>query len=585
MAWVATAVVGSAVIGGVASNSAAGKAADAQDRASQLNYEASMAGFNLSKPYLSDLYANQQFQYEQMLANGAYDGETFGGMDPRTTTGYDQMYDQGSQQNLAATGMMDTTSGFAGNAANLYNTAANSNVQGDAMNFASQNGIGGALDFANANNSAQSAINFGNANNNFANSYDYASSNTGVQDANAFAAGSTNVQDANAFGAGSTNVQDANAFAANSTNVQDANAFAAGSTNVQDALDFAAKDDMQGAIDYASGDRLDSLTKAAMRDPYRQLTESTLTGIDASASASGNMNSSRAGIADALAQRSYDDRSADVSAGIQDSLMTQYTNNRDTLANNYLGDRENQSNAYLDDRSDQATTYLGDRSDQTDRFTDNRNNQADTYLNNRNDIANDYRNAGDAASNRYTDSSNYLSDSYLTNQSDQRNFYGNTENTQYSNMTTANNNMGNIYGNAIASQGAGTQGMINAGNAFGADNQAYLNDQRANYDRQNGYDFGVSGQYSNMLNGLAVTNSTNPNIQPNMYDPTAAGITGAMSAGMGAYQAFGSPSLFGGGGNTVKATQYTQAPSYGQTDVFSGATMSPTSSGGGGFFG
>tara|TARA_B110000902_G_scaffold2927_1_gene3264 strand:+ start:1523 stop:3136 length:1614 start_codon:yes stop_codon:yes gene_type:complete len=537
MVWAATAIVGSAVIGGVASSNAAGKASDAQDRASQLNYEASMAGFNLSKPYLSDLYKSQQSQYDQMLENGAYSGQTFAGMDPRTTTGYDQMYGQGSQQNLAATGMMDTTSGFAGNAANLYNTAANSNVQGDAMNFAGQNGIGGALDFANANNSAQSAINFGNANNNFANSYDYASNNTGVQDANAFAAGSTNVQDANAF--------------------------AAGSTNVQDSLDFAAKDDMQGAIDYASGDRLDSLTKAAMRDPYRQLTESTLTGIDASASASGNMNSSRAGIADALAQRSYDDRSADVSAGIQDSLMTQYTNNRDTLANN----------------------YLGDRSDQTDRFSDNRNTQADTYLGNRNDIASDYRNAGDAASDRFTNSSDYLSDSYLTNQSDQRNFYGNTENTQYSNMTTANNNMGNIYGNALASQGASTQGMINAGNAFGANAQAQLNDERANYDAQNGYAFGVTGQYSNMLNGLAVSNSTNPNIQANMYDPTAAGITGAMSGGMGAYQFAKDNNLFGNNTNTVQATQYSAAPSYGQTDVFSGATMSPTSSGGGGFFG
>ena len=320
---------------------------------------------------------------------------------------------------------------------------------------------------------------------------------------------------------------------------------------------------MQGAIDYASGDRLDSLTKAAMRDPYRQLTESTLTGIDASASASGNMNSSRAGIADALAQRSYDDRSADVSAGIQDSLMTQYTNNRDTLANN----------------------YLGDRSDQTDRFTDNRNNQADTYLGNRNDIASDYRNAGDAASNRYTDSSNYLSDSYLTNQSDQRNFYGNTENTQYSNMTTANNNMGNIYGNALASQGAGTQGMINAGNAFGANNQAQLNDQRANYDAQNGYAFGLSNQYANSLKGLAVSNSSNPNIQANMYDPTAAGITGAMSGGYGAYQMLGSPSLFGGGqaavapptGKTVSygVPQYGNPTASGNVGALNTGTFSP----------
>ena len=536
MGFVVAAIAASTVVGAYGANRAASEAADASDRAADKNYAASMAGFNLSKPYLSDLYSDQQSQYNQLLANGAYDGQTFAGMDPRTSAGYDQMYGQGSQNYLAASGMMDTTGGFANNASTLYNNAANSNVANDAMNFASNNGIGGALDYAGANNSAQSAINFGNANNNFANSYDYASNNTGVQDANAFAAGSTNVQDANAF--------------------------AAGSTNVQDALDFAAKDDMQGALDYASGDRLDSLTKAAMRDPYRQLTENTLTGIDASASASGNMNSSRAGMADAIAQRSYDDRSADVSAGIQDSLMTQYLGNRDNLANSFLGDRDNQATAFSNDRQ----------------------NQSETYLNNRNDIASDYRSAGDAASNRYTDSSNYLSDSYLTNQSDQRNFFGDSANTQYSNMTTANNNLGNIYGGALSAQGAGTQGMINAGNAFAATNQAQLNANMADYNRQNTFGFDATGQYSNMLNGLAVSNSPNPNIQPNLYDPTAAGITGGASAGMAAWEMMGRPSLFGGS-NTVQATQYSAAPSYGQTDIFSGATMSPTSSGGAGFFG
>jgi len=514
MAWVAAAVVGGAVIGGVASNSAAGKASDAQDRASERNYAATMAGFNLSEPYLSSLYDNQQDQYNELMSNGAYTGQTFGGMDPRTSAGYDQMYGQGSQNYAAAGGMMDTTGGFANNASNLYDNAANSNVAGNAMNFASNNGIGGALDYAGANNSAQSAINFGNANNNFANSYDYASNNTGVQDANAFAAGSNNVQDANAF--------------------------AAGSNNVQDALDFAAKDDMQGALDYASGDRLDSLTKAAMRDPYRQLTENTLTGIDASASASGNMNSSRAGMADAIAQRSYNDRSADVSAGIQDNLMTQYLGNRDNLANSFLGDRDNQATA----------------------FSNNRQNQSETYLNNRNDIASDYRTAGDNASNRFTDSSNYLSDNYLTNQSDQRNFFGDSANTQYSNMTTANNNLGSIYGSALNAQGAGTQGMINAGNAFGANNQAQLNANMADYNRQNTFGFDTTGQYSNMLNGLAVSNSSNPNIQANLYDPTAAGITGAMSAGMGTYQMLGSPNLFGGN-QAATASSYSPAVNYG----------------------
>lgn len=514
MSVAAIAIGGSAIVGAVSSNKASKRAAEASDRAAQMNYDASMAGFNLSEPYLSDLYASQQQAYNNMLAQGPYTGQTYAGMNPMADIGYTQLYDQGLAQNAAATGMLDTTGGFANNASNLYNIASTGDVSRDAMNFANRYGIDEALDFADARNSAQDALDFGKANNQFADSYDFARANTGIQDANAFAAGSTNVQDANAF--------------------------AAGSTNVQDALDFAAKDDMQGALDYASGDRLDSLTRAAMRDPYRQLTENTLTGIDAAASGSGNMNSSRAGMADAIAQRAYDDRAADVSAGIQDSLMTQYLGNRDTLASSYLGDRDNQASAYRDDRASQA----------------------DAFINNRRDIASDYRDAQSDASSMYTDSSQYLSDSYLTNQGDMRNFFGDTANTKFANMTTANNNLGNIYGNALASQGAGTQSMINAGNAFGSADQAYLNDLMANYDRQNTFGFDAAGQYSNMLQGLAVSNSPSMNIQPNLYDPSTAALTGGVSAGLGAWQALGSPNLFGG--NQPAATPaYTPAPNYG----------------------
>ena len=62
---------------------------------------------------------------------------------------------------------------------------------------------------------------------------------------------------------------------------------------------------------------------AALRDSTRQLTEQTLPGINRAASATGNTNSSRAGIADALATRAYQDRAADVSADITNTLMNQ----------------------------------------------------------------------------------------------------------------------------------------------------------------------------------------------------------------------------------------------------------------------
>jgi hypothetical protein len=73
-------------------------------------------------------------------------------------------------------------------------------------------------------------------------------------------------------------------------------------------------------MDYASANS-GSLVDSAMRDDRRNLQENTLTGIDLAASGSGNMNSSRAGVAEAVANRGYDDRRADVTMDIQNSLI------------------------------------------------------------------------------------------------------------------------------------------------------------------------------------------------------------------------------------------------------------------------
>lgn len=64
-----------------------------------------------------------------------------------------------------------------------------------------------------------------------------------------------------------------------------------------------------------------SLLDAAMRDDTRRLQEQTLPGINQSAMATNNANSSRAAVADAIALRGYDDRRADVGANIQQQLM------------------------------------------------------------------------------------------------------------------------------------------------------------------------------------------------------------------------------------------------------------------------
>lgn len=91
-------------------------------------------------------------------------------------------------------------------------------------------------------------------------------------------------------------------------------------SNYGDIYNRAQQDMLGNAVDYASANT-QPLLASAMRDPFRQLTEQTLPSIDRAASSSMNTNSSRAGIADALAQRAFDDRSADAAANIQDRLI------------------------------------------------------------------------------------------------------------------------------------------------------------------------------------------------------------------------------------------------------------------------
>lgn len=88
----------------------------------------------------------------------------------------------------------------------------------------------------------------------------------------------------------------------------------------QGMANSAQGDRLATAMDYASANA-NPLVDAAMRDDRRNLQENTLTGIDLAASNSGNMNSSRAGVADAVANRAFDDRRADVALDVQDRLI------------------------------------------------------------------------------------------------------------------------------------------------------------------------------------------------------------------------------------------------------------------------
>jgi len=105
----------------------------------------------------------------------------------------------------------------------------------------------------------------------------------------------------------------------------------------QNMVNNAQQQDRLGnAIDYANANT-GSLLDTAMRDDRRNLQENTLTGIDMAASGSGNMNSSRAGVATAVANRAYDDRRADMASNIQNSLIDRSLNTQ----NQAFADQQN----------------------------------------------------------------------------------------------------------------------------------------------------------------------------------------------------------------------------------------------------
>ncbi len=72
--------------------------------------------------------------------------------------------------------------------------------------------------------------------------------------------------------------------------------------------------DMGQVGQYINNDILNGQIQAALRDPYRALTEQQLPGARLSAAASGNTGSTRRGVGEAILQRGYEDRAADVGA-------------------------------------------------------------------------------------------------------------------------------------------------------------------------------------------------------------------------------------------------------------------------------
>jgi hypothetical protein len=76
---------------------------------------------------------------------------------------------------------------------------------------------------------------------------------------------------------------------------------------------------LQNGAAYANNPYMDDMVRAASRDVTRNLNENVLPGIDRAAVGSGNVNSTRAGIAAGIAQRGAQDQIGDISAALRGS--------------------------------------------------------------------------------------------------------------------------------------------------------------------------------------------------------------------------------------------------------------------------
>jgi len=245
-----------------------------------------------------------------------------------------------------------------------------------------------------------------------------------------------------------------------------------------------AKADRLGtAMDYANANS-GALVDAAMRDDRRNLQENTLTGIDLAASGSGNMNSSRAGVAEAVANRAFDDRRADVALDVQDRLIDRSLNQ--------------QARQFADQSS--ALTGAGNAG-----------------ASQRADLAG----AGNALagqSNSIGTSSNTLtaSGNQLTNGTGQLNAAGNM-----------NAGIQGAYTQGLNTLGQGANFGMNAGNSLQGYDQAALNDAQAAFERQRDFEMQQRQGYQSGILGQAPVSVGN--ISANKTDPFQAAMGGAMT--------------------------------------------------------
>lgn len=484
MAWIAT------IIGGGMGMYAASE----NRKAAAANNEALMAGFNLYQPYVKNMLTGAEGALNDTLNAGYYSGPTYAGPNDIQTGIANTMGTVGSNMISSGTDMMNANSGFGNNYNNLYGMALN-----NASNIGNVTGM--YNDVYNANMGVGNTMsNLGNRAAGYADQFGDLSGRAAGYSDTFNNLGNTASNYTNQFG-------------------DLANRQGGITDRFTGLADQAQNTDFMGkAIDYANANT-DALTTAAMRDDRRNLEENVLTGIDKAASGSGNMNSSRAGIAQAVAERGYSDRYADTSAQIRSDLINKSLGQQNAefgMANTALSNASN-SNANTGSMYNSGLNAINTAGNSYANGANSINNAGsmlNSGVNALNSAGGLYGNAGNA----YNSAGNAAGGMVNT-----YNSVGNALN----NAGGFNSGIANAYNTGMNTVSNGANMGMNAGNSINAWDNAALNDARANWEGNR--DFAMN-TYANYNAGI-LNNAPNSasGMQPNYNSPAAGMIGGAMT--------------------------------------------------------
>lgn len=126
--------IAGAVIGGIMGNQAAARQSRAMERAAEM----AAMGYMDARPYVLDMYKGGTDAMQNRLNTGFYEGPTYAGLNDMQTRGLDNLYDFNTRGFGFANNMLGTGANYASNFADLYNRASEDQI-GNAINFANAN--------------------------------------------------------------------------------------------------------------------------------------------------------------------------------------------------------------------------------------------------------------------------------------------------------------------------------------------------------------------------------------------------------------------------------------------------------------